>query len=152
MNVGTIVGGAKTNVVPDRCTVSLDLRTLPGMRHDDVLHQIRQTLDSLCQALADFHYEVRMLAERGSVASDPHTPIVEMALQILAARGRRAIPKATPGYATDASVFQPASGAPFLIFGPGIPQLAHQPDEYIEIETYLEAIELYCDLAVHYLG
>jgi succinyl-diaminopimelate desuccinylase len=39
-----------------------------------------------------------------------------------------------------------------LIFGPGIPQLAHQPDEYIEIETYLEAIELYCDLAVHYLG
>jgi succinyl-diaminopimelate desuccinylase len=152
MNVGTIVGGAKTNVVPDRCTVSLDLRTLPGMRHDDVLHQIRQTLDSLCQALADFHYEVRMLAERGSVASNPHTPIVEMALQILAARGRRAIPKATPGYATDASVFQPASGAPFLIFGPGIPQLAHQPDEYIEIETYLEAIELYCDLAVHYLG
>ena len=32
MNVGTIAGGNKTNVVPDRCTATIDLRTLPGMR------------------------------------------------------------------------------------------------------------------------
>jgi succinyl-diaminopimelate desuccinylase len=33
MSVGTIIGGNKTNVVPDRCTTTIDLRTLPGMRH-----------------------------------------------------------------------------------------------------------------------
>ncbi|MGH8068425.1 MAG: M20 family metallopeptidase [Candidatus Entotheonellia bacterium] len=152
MNVGTIVGGNKTNVVPDRCTVTIDLRTLPGMRHEDVLQDIRQTLDGLREAIPDFAYAIRVMAERAPVASDPHAPIVETALAILEAGGRRETPKATPGFATDASVFQPASGAPFLIFGPGIPQLAHQPNEYVEIDTYLRSIELFCELAVKYLS
>jgi succinyl-diaminopimelate desuccinylase len=152
MNVGTIAGGHKTNVVPDRCTVTIDFRTLPGMQHEDVLQEIRRTLDGLREVIPDFAYAIRVIAERAPVASDPQAPIVKAALSILEARGRRETPKATPGFATDASVFQPASGAPFLIFGPGIPQLAHQPNEYVEIGTYLTSIELFCDLAVKYLG
>src|SRR6266511_52433 len=152
MNVGTIAGGNKTNVVPDRCAATIDLRTLPGMRHEDVLQEIRRTLDGLRQAIPNFTYELRVIAERAAVASDPQAPIVETMLTILQAHGRREMPKATPGYATDASVFQPASGAPFVIFGPGIPQLAHQPDEYVEIDTYLKSIELFCELAVKYLS
>jgi succinyl-diaminopimelate desuccinylase len=152
MNVGTIAGGHKTNVVPDRCTATIDLRTLPGMAHEDVLQYIRQTLEGLRETIPQFSYELRVIAERRPVASDPQAPIVEATLAILKAQGRHETPKATPGYATDASVFQPASGAPFLIFGPGIPQLAHQPNEYVEIDTYLKSIELYCELAVKYLG
>lgn len=152
MSVGTIAGGHKTNVVPDRCTATIDMRTLPGMRHEEVVQEIRQTLDGLREAIPNFAYELRVIADRAPVASDPHAPIVETALSILAAHGRRLTPKATPGYATDASVFQPASGAPFLIFGPGNPQVIHQPDEYVDIDTYLQSIELYCELAVKYLG
>jgi succinyl-diaminopimelate desuccinylase len=152
MNVGTIVGGNKTNVVPDRCTVTVDLRTLPGMQHEDVQREIRQTLDGLREAIPNFTYEMRVIAERAAVASDPQAPIVETVLSILEAHGRREAPKATPGFATDASVFQPASGVPFLIFGPGIPQLAHQPNEYVEIDTYVTSIDLFCELAVSYLS
>jgi succinyl-diaminopimelate desuccinylase len=152
MNIGTIAGGNKTNVVPDRCTATIDWRTLPGMRHEDVLREIRRTLDGLREAIPSFTYELRVIAERAPVASDPQAAIVETMLTILQAHGRWETPKATPGYATDASVFQPASGAPFVIFGPGIPQLAHQPDEYIELETYLQSIELYCELAQRYLS
>jgi succinyl-diaminopimelate desuccinylase len=152
MNVGTIAGGHKTNVVPDRCSATIDLRTLPGMRHEDVLQEIRRTLDGLRQAIPNFTYEMRVMAERAAVASDPQAPIVDTVRTILQAHGRQETPKATPGYATDASVFQPASGAPFVIFGPGIPQLAHQPNEYIEVETYLQSIDLYCELAQRYLS
>jgi succinyl-diaminopimelate desuccinylase len=152
MSVGTIVGGNKTNVVPDRCTATIDMRTLPGMRHEDIVQEIRQTLDGLREAIPNFAYELRVIADRAPVASDPHAPIVETALSILAAHGQRVIPRATPGYATDASVFQPASGAPFLIFGPGNPQVIHQPDEYVDIDTYLKSIGLFCELAVNYLG
>jgi succinyl-diaminopimelate desuccinylase len=152
MNVGTIVGGNKTNVVPDRCTATVDLRTLPGMRHEEVTQEIRRTLDGLREVIPDFSYDMRVITERAAVASSPEAPIVETILGILEDLGRRETPKATPGYATDASVFQPASGAPFLIFGPGIPQLAHQPNEYVEIATYLQSIELYCELARRYLS
>jgi succinyl-diaminopimelate desuccinylase len=152
MNVGTIAGGSKTNVVPDRCIATIDLRTLPGMQHEDVLQEIRQTLDGLREAIPQFAYEMHVITERGPVASDPHAPIVETALAVLEARGHHETPKATPGFATDASVFQPASGAPFLILGPGIPQLAHQPNEYVEIDTYLQSIELFCEIAARYLS
>lgn len=152
LNVGTIQGGQKTNVVPDRCSATIDMRTLPGMLHEDVLREVRRTLDGLREAIPTLIYDMRVIAERAAVASDPHAPVVETALSVLAARGRQQTPKATPGYATDASVFQPASGAPFLILGPGIPQLAHQPDEYIEIDTYLESIEVFCALAERYLS
>jgi succinyl-diaminopimelate desuccinylase len=152
MSVGTIVGGNKTNVVPDRCTATIDTRTLPGMRHEDVVQEIRRTLDGLREAIPNFAYELRVIADRAPVASDPRAPIVETALSVLAAHGQRVTPKATPGYATDASVFQPASGAPFLIFGPGNPRVIHQPDEYVDVDTYLKSIGLYCELAVKYLG
>jgi succinyl-diaminopimelate desuccinylase len=152
LSVGTIQGGHKTNVVPDRCTATIDIRTLPGMQHDEVVRQVRRTLDGLREGIPALTYDLRVIAERAPVASDPHAPIVETALAILEARGTRTSPKATPGYATDASVFQPASGAPFLVLGPGIPHLAHQPDEYIEIDTYLQSIEIYCELAERYLA
>src|SRR5919106_2086095 len=85
MNVGTIAGGNKTNVVPDRCTATIDLRTLPGMRHEDLLREIRQTLDGLRQGLPHFTYEMLVIAERAPVASDPQASIVETALAILEA-------------------------------------------------------------------
>jgi succinyl-diaminopimelate desuccinylase len=152
MSVGTIAGGNKTNVVPDRCTATIDLRTLPGMRHDDVVQMVRQTLDGLREVIPAFRYELRVIADRAPVASDAHAPIVKTALSILEAHGQHVTPKATPGYATDASVFQPASGAPFLIFGPGNPRVIHQPDEYVDIESYVKSIGLYCELAVKYLS
>jgi succinyl-diaminopimelate desuccinylase len=152
MSVGTIVGGQKTNVVPDRCRATIDMRTLPGMRHDDVVREIRQTLDGLREAIPDFQYELRVVADRAPVASDAGSPIVASVLSILEARGQPQTPKATPGFATDASVFQPASGAPFVIFGPGNPHVIHQPDEYVEIDNYLQSIGLYYELAASYLG
>jgi succinyl-diaminopimelate desuccinylase len=151
MSVGTIVGGQKTNVVPDRCTATIDTRTLPGMRHDDVVQEMQRTLEGLREAVPDLRYELRVIADRAPVASDAQAPIVQAALSVLRAHGRAVTPQATPGFATDASVFQPATGAPFLIFGPGNPHVIHQPDEYVEIDTYLQAIELYCELAEHYL-
>src|SRR5436305_3866820 len=36
LNVATIHGGVKTNVVPDRCAVTLDMRTVPGIGHETI--------------------------------------------------------------------------------------------------------------------
>ena len=34
-----------------------------------------------------------------------------------------------------------------LLFGPGKPNLAHQPNEYVETEAYLTAIEALMEMA-----
>ncbi|MNO03940.1 putative succinyl-diaminopimelate desuccinylase [compost metagenome] len=55
-------------------------------------------------------------------------------------------------YYTDASVLHNHGKLPVLIYGPGDPKLAHQPDEWIDIEAYLESISFYRELAVRFLG
>ena len=56
-------------------------------------------------------------------------------------------------YYTDASIYQPyLNGIPVLIYGPGEPTIAHQPDEWVDITKYLEAIQYYIALALIYLG
>ena len=46
-------------------------------------------------------------------------------------------------YATDGSVFVPAYHAPMVICGPGLPEKAHQPNEYVDIARLTEAARIY---------
>jgi succinyl-diaminopimelate desuccinylase len=64
MNIATIHGGVKTNVVPDSCQVTIDLRTVIGQDHQDIIQTVRQLIDRQCAADETFHAEVRMLTER----------------------------------------------------------------------------------------
>lgn len=56
-------------------------------------------------------------------------------------------------YFTDASVFSVAIGGelPVVIWGPGDEKLAHQPNEYVELEKFQRAISFYKHLAATYL-
>ncbi|MNR20415.1 succinyl-diaminopimelate desuccinylase [compost metagenome] len=55
-------------------------------------------------------------------------------------------------YYTDGSVLQDEGELPILIYGPGDERLAHQPDEWVNIDTYLESITFYREAALRFLG
>ncbi|WP_155762608.1 M20/M25/M40 family metallo-hydrolase [Staphylococcus equorum] len=44
----------------------------------------------------------------------------------------------------------PDSNIPTLIYGPGIETLAHQPDEYVEVEAFERSITFFKDLIKSY--
>src|SRR6266581_858823 len=46
VSVGTIAGGSQPNIVPDRCRVSIDRRTLPGETEAAVRREIKALLES----------------------------------------------------------------------------------------------------------
>ncbi len=54
-------------------------------------------------------------------------------------------------FATDGSVFVPAYNAPMVICGPGLPEKAHQPNEYVEVHRLTEAARIYALAAVEML-
>ena len=58
----------------------------------------------------------------------------------------------TPEYATDASVLCTDPPVPIVVIGPGREELAHKPDESVEIDDYVKAIALYAALAERDLG
>jgi succinyl-diaminopimelate desuccinylase len=143
MNVATISGGVKTNVVPDACRVTIDMRTVIGQDHQEILDLVRQLIDQLCADDPTLHAEVHAITERVPIDVPFADPQVQAFVSVRdAVTGQRSQPAAA-SFATDGSVFVPAYNAPMVICGPGLPEKAHQPNEYVEIDKLVEAARIY---------
>ncbi|MGE3539184.1 MAG: M20 family metallopeptidase [Candidatus Tectimicrobiota bacterium] len=143
MNVATITGGVKTNVVPDTCHVTIDTRTVIGQDHQQILDTVRQIVDQLCAEDLTFHADVHTITERIPLEIPFDHPEVQSFIRVRdRVTGQASTPMAAT-YATDGSVFVPAYNAPMVICGPGLPEKAHQPNEYVEIAKLTEAARIY---------
>jgi len=147
LNIGTISGGTKHNQVPDRCTVTLDIRLLPSQDPHDVKRQVeemieglRTTVDSRIEAVVEFS-EHWLSGPRHPYEIAADAPIVKSLDAAV-----RAVTSAAPVY----------RGVPFwcdlvalkefgvsgVNFGPGDPPY-NFPDEYVFEAQYLQAVDVY---------
>jgi succinyl-diaminopimelate desuccinylase len=141
-SINTIAGGVKTNVVPDRCTGTVDMRTVPGQDHAGLLRQIDALIADLSARQPGFRASLRTLNDNLPLTTPPdHPAVTRMAGIIEAVAGRRPVPRGVHYY-SDAVAYVPAFAAPMLICGPGQPGLAHQPDEYVEIDRLVESTRI----------
>jgi acetylornithine deacetylase/succinyl-diaminopimelate desuccinylase family protein len=115
MSVGLIQGGSKVNIVPDHCTASVDIRTIPGL-------DTRFVSEFLRRAVPDI--QIEMLGSE-PLFTDPNHPLIAK-LQSLGAR-----PVGAPWFC-DAAVFA-AKGCPAIAIGPGSIDQAHTADEFISL-------------------
>jgi succinyl-diaminopimelate desuccinylase len=143
LSINTILGGVKTNVVPDRCVITIDMRTLPGQNHKVIFKKVNELIKEIKQRLSDFRASIKIINNRAPLETSLSEPVVKKFTGVLfEINGRRPIPKGV-NYYTDATVFIPFLKVPMIIFGPGNPQLAHQPNEHIEISKLIEASKIY---------
>ncbi len=142
-SVNTIVGGVKTNVVPDHCAVTVDMRTVPGQDHKAIVRQIENLISDLSQKIPDFKASVRVTNDRIPIESSPDEPVVQGFFDIVSeVTGERPVPKGVRYY-TDAVAFVPVLKTPMIICGPGDATLAHQPNEYVEISKLMQSVKIF---------
>ncbi|MCP4688301.1 MAG: M20 family metallopeptidase [Desulfobacterales bacterium] len=145
LNVGTISGGVNVNLVPDRADIGIDIRTIPGQSHDEIIRRLKSVLGE----------DVQLERERGAegVVSDPDDAWVGEVFDIMApVLGERPTPRGVT-YFTDASALTPALGnPPTIILGPGEPSQAHKADEYCLISNIETAAEVYFQIAKKWCG
>jgi len=142
-SINTIAGGVKTNVVPDYCAVTVDMRTVPGQDHRAILRQVEDLIADLCRCLPDFKALVKVTNDRAPVETSPEEPAVQSFADVVAeVAGERPVPKGVRYY-TDAVAFVPVLRAPMIICGPGDAKLAHQPNEYVEVSKLVQAARIF---------
>lgn len=143
LNVGTIRGGVKTNVVPDRCTATVDLRTLPGQRHEQLIDAVLTLASEIGEQTPGLKLEVRVANDMAAVETPVDAPIVQTFQH--AAVGVLGWQVAVRGasYYTDASVLQSPTAVPTVVFGPGDDRLAHQPNERVDVSQVAAATRCY---------
>jgi acetylornithine deacetylase len=124
VSVGTICGGTQPNIVPDRCAITIDRRTLPGETDIGVQREMAAFLNS--QKLRAKISSAK-LAPALPLETNPKLPLVREFL--------RSVGQMRPAgvdFFCDAAVLS-AGGIPSVVFGPGDIAQAHTADEWISL-------------------
>ncbi len=124
VNVGSICGGTQPNIVPDRCAIEVDRRTLPGEATPAVLRELRAFLrrHGLAVSITDSKGEPCRALE-----TSPRLPLVR---QLMAVAGQTR--PTGVHFFCDAAVLA-GGGIPSVVFGPGDIAQAHTADEWISL-------------------
>ena len=139
LNVGTARGGLNINSVPDAAELGIDIRTVAGQDH-------AQVLKCLCRVLGS-QISLRTLLDVGSVYTEPTDPWMQRVFAMCASRSGTMPEHRTVSYFTDAAALRlPLGMPPIVILGPGESAMAHQTDEYCRVDRIGEAETLYVDL------
>ena len=137
LSINTISGGQAVNVVPDHCTASIDIRTLPGQNHQDILDDIRRMFRRLQKHWPEFSADANVIRSVPALETDNHSQFVKNFCSTVGAEKPKGI-----GFTTDGPFFAQLN-CPVIIFGPGKAGLCHKGDEYIEITELQKAINIY---------
>lgn len=124
--VTTIAGGTARNVIPDKCSFTLDIRTTPAYSHDEII----EIIDDLLESDVEVHSK-RIIP----VSTEVQSSIVQACI--------RAFPEAEPFGSPTASDWIFLHDVPTVKLGPGPSERSHTPHEHIEIEEVRRAVGVY---------
>jgi acetylornithine deacetylase len=114
---------------PDRCTLSIERRTVDGEREGILLDEVREIIASL-------DAEARLTFTRRPYITPENCEL----LQLLPG------PRTALSFWTDAAIFGSA-GIPTVVYGPGGAGL-HSVEEYVRIDEVLTCRDVLIDLAL----
>jgi succinyl-diaminopimelate desuccinylase len=132
LNVGVINGGINVNSVPDAAEILVDIRSVAGQRHRDIIERVRSVVGS--------ELEIETIIDLEGVYTDPAD---EWARQVAATCPEGPTSRIV-SYFTDAAVLRgPLGNPPTLVLGPGDSHMAHQTDEYCVVDRIPQARDIY---------
>lgn len=151
--ISLIEGGVKTNVVPDRCSIYIDRRLIPGENPDTAVDEVREVAERAIQTVPGLRVSVEPAAEwpgRPAILQPEDTPLVRT---MVAVNDYLGLDSSLTGFSmgTDGRFFA-ARGYPTVIYGPGDPAVAHQPDEWVSVDELLQCARAYALAGLVVLG
>lgn len=136
-----ISGGTKSNIIPDSCTVTCDMRLLPeaGEPNDN----FRRIANDASAALG-FKVELGWTHASHAMSTPPGNPFVQTVVRTLQHQGLDADLQAV-AYCTDGGNLS-AKGFPCVVLGPGDIAVAHSALEYAPVEEIRRAVSIYASV------
>lgn len=138
MQTGVIKGGSAPNIVAKDCEFIFDCRTLPQSNSDELINQIQAHAEKLKEEMRKIHAQsditFETIANSAPLATSDEAPISYLGTAL--ARNNLL---GRVSFATDAGWLHQA-GIPCVVVGPGDIEVAHKPNEFIEISQIEECL------------
>jgi succinyl-diaminopimelate desuccinylase len=150
LNVNSVHGGPAEGFdglpaacVADSCRIVIDRRFLVEETLDGVKAELTALLERLARERPGFRYELRDLFEVLPVMADRTGPVVQATLAAVhEVLGRQAEIVCSPGTYDQKHIDRIGRLRDCIAYGPGILDLAHQPDEFVAIDDLVTAAKV----------
>jgi succinyl-diaminopimelate desuccinylase len=138
------------NVIPETAWLAVDVRTIPAVDHASLVRRLRGEAARI-QSETGVELTLSIVDDRPSTETSEDEPVVRALVAAHeAAHGAPPVIGGVPG-ATDGTILWRDLGIPIAVYGPGGKWIAHQVDEYVEVEEVGLYAEVYADAALRYL-
>ncbi|MEO0635654.1 MAG: acetylornithine deacetylase/succinyl-diaminopimelate desuccinylase family protein [Pseudomonadota bacterium] len=158
MNINSIHGGEDEHFdglpahnVPDSCRITIDRRYLIEESLDEVQGEVTGLLDRLARERPNFRYGISDINQIDPQMTDKAAPVPQ-ALRASVEEVLGVTPEwvVSPGSYDQKHIARLGHLKDCVAYGPGILDLAHQPDEYVEIADMVDSAKVMA-LALHCL-
>lgn len=153
LNINSIHGGEPVQpegytglpapCVPDSCKMIVDRRFLPEENITDVRQEIHDLLDKVKATRDKFTYDIREMHEVLPSMTDRDAPVVTTvsnAIEKVLGKGPEYV--VSPGTYDQKHIDRIGRMKNCIAYGPGILDLAHQPDEYIAVQDMVDSAKV----------
>jgi succinyl-diaminopimelate desuccinylase len=132
--------GFPSACVPDKCVITIDRRYLMEEEPDRVRGEIEQMLDKIKSERPGFDWEIRELWQVHPSMTEKDAPVVgAVGRAIEAVMGQPPDFVVSPGTYDQKHIDRIGKLKNCIAYGPGILELAHQPDEWISIKDMMDS-------------
>ncbi len=145
LHASTIAGGIGMSTYPDRCTLAIERRTIPGETGGDAMREVEAAVARVKRRRPDLDATVRLISAQPPSDVDVDSEIVGMLERALR---ESQLPVVVEGLSawTDAALLNEA-GIEAICFGPGDIALAHAAEEYVPISEITRATSVLTHVA-----
>jgi len=134
-----IAGGAKSNVIPGSCEVTLDCRLIPAHGSKALLDGLRSIIGTLGERDENFRARIEVLYLTPPLSVPKSSEFLKLCESLTGS------PSSVAPYGTEASVYA-QQGIPSVVLGPGSVKQAHIIDEYVTLKQLRSAESVYTRL------
>ncbi|EOS8056937.1 ArgE/DapE family deacylase [Enterococcus hirae] len=147
-NVTVINGGNQVNSIPSQAQLQGNIRSIPEFPNDQIIDLLQKIVDELNEG-TNYHLEWTIDYNKIPVKANPDSSLIHH----IQKQFKQPLPLVGAAATTDAAEFtKSAHSFDFVVFGPGVVNLPHQIDEYVEIDNYLDMIDTYQAIILSYLA
>jgi succinyl-diaminopimelate desuccinylase len=139
------------NVIPATAWVAFDVRTVPGVDHDDLVARTEQEAARL-SVVHGVTVTVTVVDDRPPTETPRDAPIVRAIVEAHEEVTGAAPPFGGVPGTTDGTILARDGGLPVVVYGPGGKWIAHQADEHVAVDDLVTCAKVYLSAARRFLG
>jgi acetylornithine deacetylase len=148
LHASLIHGGIGMSTYPDRCTLSIERRTVPGETTASVIEEVRDAFERIRARRPSFEASLRLVTAQGPSDVSPDAPVVQSLARAIEGEGMTTSIAGMSAW-TDAAILNEA-GIPAICFGPGDIRLAHAAEEWVPVSEIERATAVLTRMALEF--